>query len=185
MVRDIGLGRRVGVLSLEVIEMSRWGERRWWRLEGKKSQLVNLTIKFGDASLSKQQQATVRKCIWGLHAQHNYLNFYLTAWQFVELAKGWVPELKPRCQRSKHGVAGIPVPSYNSAGIRGGTRGPCPPSMGDCRIFFPEVTRPEGLSWSGGGGLWTGVKGVPTADWVQRIQTGKRHFGVKLLCGSD
>lgn len=33
-------------------------------------------------------------------------------------------------------VAGIPVPSYNSAGVRGGSRGPCPPSMGACRIFF-------------------------------------------------
>ena len=30
-----------------------------------------------------------------------------------------------------------------------------------------------------------GVKGVPTADWVQRIQTGKIHCDVKLLCGSD
>ena len=55
-------------------------------------------------------------------------------------------------------VAGIPVPSYNSAGVRGGYRGPCPPVHGRLQDFFPEVTRPEGLRWSGGGGLWTGSK---------------------------
>ena len=57
-------------------------------------------------------------------------------------------------------VAGIPVPSYNSARVRAdpGGRGAMPPVHGRLQDFFTEVTRPEGLRWSGGGGLWTGVK---------------------------